>query len=391
MGATDATMELLRWGFVQIPAALYYYAGELDLDAEDIGILGAFLYTYCCRSKPLWQRGLEIGQVMQCYPSLSKSKLAWRLSKWVRLGLVEVEESTLGGEFRTRRVFLEPLWSKLEEMVIRDHPELDSLGWREKELLRQELQAKSQRVHELERLLERGRAGLDQISSTANKELRVVIDFIEQKTGNLVSPEMYKEANRWLDELKCRPEYVIMMLELCFERKIYNPREITAIARGLREASISNLGGMEDYFRRIVDKPGYSRSRRQDFAVEMAELGSFTGIDMQAEARRNMYEKWRVQWGFSHEVIMKAGEIMCQRTRSGGLEYMDRVLANWREKGITTPEEAERETSEFKNRKQKRDSRASAPKTISTAKDKDEVEIFVVPQVLEELKSKVPG
>ncbi len=381
MGAVDATMELMRWGFVEIPAALYYYAGELELEPEDIGILGAFLYTYFYRSKPLWQRGLEIGQVMQTYPSLSKSKLAWRLSKWVRLGLVEIDESTLGGEFRTRRVYLEPLWQKLEYIVARDHPELDGRT-RTENPVASEAKTGPQPS-------ERRSAGPDQPS--LSNGLKMVVDFIEQKTGNLISPEMFKEVNYWLDELRCRPEYIIMMLELCFERRIFNPREITAIAKGLRDACVSNLGGMEEYFRRVVDKPGYSRSRWSDFAADIAELGSFTGIDMQAEARKRMYEKWRVQWGFTHEVIMKAGEIMCQRTKSGGLEYMDRVLANWREKGITTAEEAEKETSEFKNRKQKRDGRGSLPRSSGMAKEKEEVEIFVVPQVLEELKSKVPG
>ncbi|NLU50866.1 MAG: DnaD domain protein, partial [Syntrophomonadaceae bacterium] len=199
-------------------------------------------------------------------------------------------------------------------------------------------------------------------------------------------PEMHREISRWLNEFKCKPEYLIIMLELCFERNIYDPREITAIARGLHEYAVGNLSGMEQYFRSVVDKPGHFPSRKHEFALEMMEFGSYTGIDMQAEARRKTYEKWRYEWRFSHEMIMKAGEIMCQRTKSGGMEYVERVLANWLAKGISTVAEAEQDTSEFKKRSQRAGSRLNILNRSSG--DKAGMEIFVAPHVLEELKTK---
>lgn len=86
------------------------------------------------------------------------------------------------------------------------------------------------------------------------------------------------------------------------------------------------------------------------FDPDVMEFGKFTGIDMNAEARRNMYYKWRYDWGFSHAMIMKAGEIMCQRTKNGGLEYIDSVLHNWMSKEIRLPEDADRELKEYKSR-----------------------------------------
>jgi len=115
------------------------------------------------------------------------------------------------------------------------------------------------------------------------------------------------------------------------------------------------------------------------------EFGQFTGVDMNAEARKNVYYKWRYDWGFSHNMIMKAGEIMCQRTKNGGLEYIDSVLNNWMTKEIRSPEDAEREIKEFKAKKVEQ----STDKNKAFKPEKIEYELYVPPSTLEELKSKV--
>ena len=68
----EPSLEILRWGLVQIPIMLYNYAAELDLDAEDLGLLGGILFVYN-RSKPLNGTGVEVGQVMQVCPVISKT------------------------------------------------------------------------------------------------------------------------------------------------------------------------------------------------------------------------------------------------------------------------------------------------------------------------------
>ncbi len=380
-------MEVLRWGLVQIPAAVYHYASELDLEPEDLGVLGAAFYSYTHRCQPLLQKGIEIGQIMQCYPSLSKNKLAWRISKWNRLGLIAMDESTQDREFAARRISLAPIFCKLEELVARDHPEIDVRELQDERILKQELEKSHARIQELEQLLgQKRQLEMDTPPSPHSSGFKMVADFISQKTGNLIGPEMHKAINRWLNDFNCKPEYLIIMLELCFERNIYEPREITTIARGLREASITNLRGMQHYFRNIVDKPEFTLSRRYDLAMEVMEFGNFTGISMQGEARKKIYEKWRMEWGFSQEMVMKAGEIMSQRTKNGGLDYVDKVLANWRSKDITTLAEVERDSNEFRKRAAKRAGRLHSVRPGSA--DHEEAQIYVAPHVLEELKSK---
>jgi hypothetical protein len=74
MHNTVACLEMMRWGYCNVPGALFYYGPELELEIEDIGIISAIFYAYS-RSKPLYQFGIEAGQVLQNCPLLTKQKL----------------------------------------------------------------------------------------------------------------------------------------------------------------------------------------------------------------------------------------------------------------------------------------------------------------------------
>ena len=101
-----------------------------------------------------------------------------------------------------------------------------------------------------------------------------------------------------------------------------------------------------------------------------------------------MYYKWRYDWRFSHHMIMKAGEIMCQRTKNGGLEYIDSVLHNWMSKEIRSVDDAEKEIIDFKKRNKNTKTVMLNSNKSTNINSANDYEIYVPPEVLEELKSK---
>ena len=143
------------------------------------------------------------------------------------------------------------------------------------------------------------------------------------------------------------------------------------------------------YFKRYVDSEKSTALRTKQFDPDVVEFGNFTGIDMGADARKQVYYKWRSDWGFSHPMIMKAGEVMCQRTRNGGLEYIDSVLNNWMSKEIRRVEDAEKEVQAFKQRNKKERKQATRNQKDTTRSVTSEYEIYVPPGSLEEIKTKV--
>lgn len=110
---------------------------------------------------------------------------------------------------------------------------------------------------------------------------------------------------------------------------------------------------------------------------------------MNAEARKKVYNKWRYDWGFSHQMILKAGELMCQRTKNGGLEYIDSVLNNWMTKEIRSISDVDKEIAAFKNRNKSEKTITPSVKNVPGKRNKSEYEFYVPPEILAELKSKV--
>jgi len=354
---------------------LYNYAAELDLDAEDLGIIGGILFVYT-RSKPLSGNGVEVGQVLQVCPVISKNRLSRKLGKREKEGLIRLEGSPKSG-FASRKIFLEPLYYRLREIIIRDHPAIAKDVYQNGEAI---IRAQEKRIEELEKELQQERrrnSGLHEPApSSKDKDFKLVADFISQKTGNLLSIKMSNELRKWMDDLGFKTEFILCMLELCFERNIYNPREISRIASGLKECSINSLEAMEAYFRTFVDdKP----PQAYGFDPEVIEFGQYTGLDMSAEARKKVYYKWRYDWGFSAEMIKRAGEIMCNRTKNGGLDYIDGILSNWKEKNIRTLKDVEAEMLEHQSRRKMGDK----PVRL-TRKPAEEREIYIPPSTSRE-------
>ncbi len=384
MSERSAYVEMIRWGSVNVPGIIFEYSKELDINTDDIGILTTILYAFQ-QSKPLYNTGVEIGKVLQVCPSLSKQKLNSKLKRLQKLELVEIMQP--GNGMSERIVYIEPLMDKLESLLIRDHPHFS--GRRADAALSPAvIKQYQEQIEQLQLQLQERQPAPLPVAMVNQNDFKKVADFIAEKTGSLVSPSMVAELRRWLGDMALKPELLLCMLELCFERGIKNPREISRIASDVKKYAIINLDGLEVYFSRFVDRSASNAPRNPGFDPDMLEFEGFTGIDMEAEARRRVYHKWRYDWGFSHAMIMKAGEIMCQRTKSGGLEYVDSVLSNWMSKEIRQLEEVEAEIKSFKLLKRKNRKETETVRSGNKPKATLDYEIYIPPNA-EEIKTKV--
>jgi len=391
MYKSSASLEIFRWGFSHLPGAVFHYATELELEMEDIGLLALIFYLYE-KINPLSKVGLKVSQIIKSYPGYSPVKLSRRLARLHKLEIVAIQDEQK--RLPDRVIFIEPLVEKLSALVLRDHALLSVEAEKEKQQqneLEEELLQYKKRIELLEQELKKHTLQplANDYYESANQNYQKVADFISKKTGNLMSLKMGNELKKWLGEMGFTAEFLLCMLELCFERKIFNPRQITQIARDLKEYSVNSVEGLEMYFKNYVDKDN-SRIKNLDyFDAEILEFGRFTGVDMSAEARRKIYYKWRYDWGFSHQIIMKAGELMCQRTNNGGLEYIDSVLHNWLDKELKTLEQVEKEIINFKVKNKNERKSLPAPPKAPVKKSKEDYNIYIPPELLNELKNSV--
>ncbi len=378
--------ELLRGGSAFIPGLLFQYAGELTLDIEDLGFLSILFYCLS-NSRPLAHQGIMIGQVQKIIPGCSNARINKRLNRLETLGLISVTEDS-SRRFINKCVYLEPLFAQLNRLIRRDHSHLDEALTKSRELLEreEELRFCREEISRLENALRQAQpsGGTTPGSRPDHPHFAEIAEFIAGRTGNLLSSRMTEELQKWLDEYHMDPQLLLCLLELCFERKISSPQNITRLVKDTREHGIDSLEGLERYFQTFVDGQQILSPVHYGYDTELIELTRFLNIDMKAEARRQIYYKWRNEWGFSHEMIMKAGELMASRTTQGGLEYMDRILARWRDEGISTVQDVEQELLSYRQA-QSKPAAAKARRTPAAAAAASS-DIYIPRDELESLK-----
>lgn len=66
------------------------------------------------------------------------------------------------------------------------------------------------------------------------------------------------------------------------------------------------------------------------------------------------FEKWLNEWEMSFELIEAAYEIAVDNTGKISYEYISKILSDWHDSGITTVEQAEKASEDFKNARKDR-------------------------------------
>lgn len=159
-----------------------------------------------------------------------------------------------------------------------------------------------------------------------------------------------------------------------------------------RQDHMGNLAGEENCLEDISGvgielcavESNKSMENNYDLKQEMATFQRYTAINIDGDARKNIYLKWRKEWGFSSEMILKAAQLMCQLARQPNLSYLDQVLHGWKVQNISTIEEADSLIKNFKSKKQQRYNQ----KAIDKVKNKlpgelpySEYELYVPPEI----------
>lgn len=113
---------------------------------------------------------------------------------------------------------------------------------------------------------------------------------------------------------------------------------------------------------------------------EIIAFEKYTAIKLRGEAHKETYQKWRHEWGFSHELIMKAAELMCQLANVPNLAYIDQILSNWMKLNIRSVPEANKAIESFRNDRKVESqvlftSKAKAKRGYSN----DDYEIYIPP------------
>lgn len=178
--------------------------------------------------------------------------------------------------------------------------------------------------------------------SEQNPDFRFLLDTVPELLGRLLSPSECSTL-LWLHEGAGLPADVILMLiEYCVSSGHTNMRYIEKAALTWADEGINTHERADSKIRELESRRSYE-----------GQIRALMGVGDRAftAAERQHLTRWSKEWSIPVDMVRQAYEICVNRTGKLSFSYINSILKSWHEKGIRTPEQAQREQSGRKDSK----------------------------------------
>ncbi len=169
------------------------------------------------------------------------------------------------------------------------------------------------------------------------------------------------------EELKFSPELIDYLLQYCVEKGKKQFSYIKTVAIAWSEAGITTARKAKEYSKNHYDNEVYA----------ILKLLGRSNAPTKAEADFTI--KWYKSYGFSMDIISEACNRTVLATDAHRLEYCDKILSSWHDKGVKTLEDVSKADSSYARKPKpsaqgSSSSKSSFNQMIKTDYDFDEIE-----------------
>lgn len=314
---TAFVMALCKQGFTSVPRILVHYALELGLSYETLGV------TVVLLSELAGGDGLP-GQEFQlnrttCPGSFKDIEILAR--KLDGKGLIDLQWDSA---HENLTLSFRPMFQRLIDCWQRDQDH------------------RSGEVAGASRSTEQEPSFHLRVSTDGGvpERIRSSAEYAARRLGRPLSGREVDSILHWVDDYQFSEDLIKEVIDEGLDRGISRFSYLNRVAQGWYEEGVRNL-----------DDADRSRMEYQRLMAKHGKILRYLSLSRPLTGpERKLLDKWSSDWGFSDEVIMKA----CDTTvnlRDPNFRYIDQVLASWREKGVRTVDEAERELRAFRQQK----------------------------------------
>lgn len=181
----------------------------------------------------------------------------------------------------------------------------------------------------------------DDLKKTAENQHRAkAIETINNMFfQGIMSPSWYSDIDMWFKKYSFDEVVMISLFNYCYNRSALHRNYIQTVADSWYKnnvktsADLDNLFAKQDklntIYKTISKKLGYNRPL--------------------TEYEKGYIEKWIVEYGYSLDII----EIALKKTTSKtnpNFDYLDKLISDWHDRGLKTPEEVQNFLNEFKQK-----------------------------------------
>ncbi len=171
-----------------------------------------------------------------------------------------------------------------------------------------------------------------QKSEKSQYRARAIESINTQFFQGLMSPSWYTDIDLWFNKFGFDEQVMIALFSYCADRKALHRNYIQTVAEGWSKSNIKTFEELDEYFSKI-----------EKLDVFKKEISNKLKIFRPFNAFEEEYiSKWTTQFGYGMDII----EIALKRSTlkaNAGFSYYDKLLTDWHNKGLTTPEEVQNE------------------------------------------------
>ena len=170
-------------------------------------------------------------------------------------------------------------------------------------------------------------------------ELKELFSEAESTLGRILRHSDHEMLISLRDYYGFSEQSIVLILGYCAEREKTSARYCETVAQSLFERGITDFHSIETEFERMRELNTFEAKIRSDFGLE----------SRLTPQQKRFIESWR-EMGFDIDMISLARERCVDNTNKLSFQYINKVLASWKEKGIFTPEAAENEAKPTKQK-----------------------------------------
>lgn len=146
----------------------------------------------------------------------------------------------------------------------------------------------------------------------------------------------------WFYNYNVSPEVIVQAFYIAVEKQgKKSVGYVEGIIRNWYDLGITNADELEKYLK-------HNESEYHRYQQIKKAIGAVNTIPTESE--KKIMKRWFEEWKFSIELVMKACE-KSSSTANPSVNYINGVLSSWREKGLRTVEDVEKESSSYKSEK----------------------------------------
>ena len=177
-----------------------------------------------------------------------------------------------------------------------------------------------------------------------NNALKQLIEACESLCGKVFTPTDISKIVSLNSTLGFDCDTLYLMFCYYYEKLDVTERKMSASYLERSAYSLYNQGiKTTDQLQKYI-KDSERRNSAKYKLAKMFDMGDrpFT------KKQKTFFEKWLNEWEMPFELIECSYEIAVNNTGKASLEYMSKILSDWHDSGVTTVEQAEKASEDFK-------------------------------------------